>query len=276
MAVRTAPLLSLAPVSSCPRISSRFGTSLGLKSSTCWGSSGTQIRCVFGCTQKGDLSKWFIDLDTAISRRGYVSLKTMNRIFSSADISPLFALFAIFLYTSFWRSSHLSATARSRLFFLLHSLRSFSLISSLSRRSRVLAHCEGAPSVVCSMSNQPCSSAHFSNSGRRVSSYARLREGCRCFMPGRFVFSFSPPLMAERYSATAERVELFMCRARSSHTQQWIPRRPEKTQRRCLNPKSSRSALSSTLHAIAMKRQLLVNWGSEGSMQLVTIVPSSW
>ena len=30
-----------------------------------------------------------------------------------------------------------------------------------------------------------------------------------------------------------------------------------------------------TLHAIAMKRQLLTNAGFEGSMQFVTIVPSS-
>jgi len=34
-------------------------------------------------TQNGDLSKWFIILDTAISMRGYVNLKTINLIVSS-------------------------------------------------------------------------------------------------------------------------------------------------------------------------------------------------
>ncbi len=42
------------------------------------GSMGTQTRPVLGCTQKGALSKWFMCLDTSMSRRGNVYAKTIS------------------------------------------------------------------------------------------------------------------------------------------------------------------------------------------------------
>ena len=45
-----------------------------------------------------------------------------------------------------------------------------------------------------------------------------------------------------RYSTTAERASLLRARADSSQTQQCTPRRPEKIQMICLNPKSSARA----------------------------------
>lgn len=46
-------------------------------------------------------------------------------------------------------------------------------------------------------------------------------------------------------------------RARLSQTQQWTPRRPEYTQRRCMKPKSSSSARSTILMAVVMNGQHL-------------------
>jgi len=44
----------------------------GSKACASWGSIGTQTRPVFGCTQKGALSRWFMCLETSMSRRGKV------------------------------------------------------------------------------------------------------------------------------------------------------------------------------------------------------------
>lgn len=49
----------------------------------------------------------------------------------------------------------------------------------------------------------------------------------------------SPPERSCKYSATADRAVTSNFRASSSHTQQWIPRRPENTHSKCWNPKSS-------------------------------------
>jgi hypothetical protein len=43
--------------------------------------------------------------------------------------------------------------------------------------------------------------------------------------------------------------------ADSSHTQQWIPRRPENTHSKCFHPKSSRSARSNIFTAITINLQ---------------------
>jgi hypothetical protein len=56
------------------------GTFSGSKSSTSFGSIGTQTRDVLGCIQKGDLSKWFLCFDTSASRRGYVYWSMMSCI----------------------------------------------------------------------------------------------------------------------------------------------------------------------------------------------------
>lgn len=50
---------------------------------------------------------------------------------------------------------------------------------------------------------------------------------------------FSPPVTSCKYSAITDRAATSNLRAPSSHTQQWTPRRPENTQSKCSNPKSS-------------------------------------
>ena len=51
---------------------------MGSKSSASAGLMGTQTRPVFGCTQKGALSKWFMCLDTSTSSRGKVCANTIS------------------------------------------------------------------------------------------------------------------------------------------------------------------------------------------------------
>lgn len=59
------------------------------------------------------------------------------------------------------------------------------------------------------------------------------------------------------YPDTAFLVASSMTLARRSLTQQWTPLRPEYTQSKCLKPKSSLSARSSTLIATVMNSQHL-------------------
>jgi hypothetical protein len=67
---------------------------------------------VFGCTQKGALSRWFIFLDTSMSRRGNVYARTMRLgaartsvlTRDSAPLSPLFFALA-------WRCHHIPLTS---------------------------------------------------------------------------------------------------------------------------------------------------------------------
>lgn len=51
---------------------------IGSKSSANAGSMGTHTRPVFGCTQKGALSRWFMCLDTSTSSRGKVCANTIS------------------------------------------------------------------------------------------------------------------------------------------------------------------------------------------------------
>ena len=62
-----------------------------------------------------------------------------------------------------------------------------------------------------------------------------------CSFWGSFTFFFinAPPLISCKYSATALRADALRFLAFLSQTQQWIPLRPEKTQRIWRNPKSS-------------------------------------
>ena len=49
----------------------RVGTYSKINDSAWLGSKGIQMFPVFGCTQNGDFSKWFVAVDTCRSIRGY-------------------------------------------------------------------------------------------------------------------------------------------------------------------------------------------------------------
>ena len=63
----------------------RKGRASGSKSSAAAGSMGTQTRPVFGCTQKGALSRWFMCFETSTSRRGKLCANTMSVCVARAE-----------------------------------------------------------------------------------------------------------------------------------------------------------------------------------------------
>jgi len=93
--------------------------------------------------------------------------------------------------------------------------------------------------------------------GMSTSSYARFSAGCSGTVSDTRLVSplASVPLYTEKYSATAARASLDIRRARLSHTQTWIPRLPEYTHSRCLNPKSALKPASITFTATVMSGQ---------------------
>merc|ERR1719336_576506 len=75
--------------------------------------------------------------------------------------------------------------------------------------------------------------------------YASSTDGCSSSQPFILISARdlpTPPATMVRYSATAERWSLDSDLAVLSQTQQCMPRRPEYTKSKCLNPKSLRKA----------------------------------
>ena len=136
--------------------------------------------------------------------------------------------------------------------FLLKRCLSVSCTSS----SLIMLSTRSSDPSLSSSSSRCCGSTCFSHAFRSTSD-ARSSDGASGMLTFALGLPFSTPLYTERYSATADLASFVSDLARSSHTQQCTPRRPEYTHSRCLNPKSSRSAASSTLTATCMKVQHL-------------------
>mmetsp|Transcript_11916 Transcript_11916/g.46535 ORF Transcript_11916/g.46535 Transcript_11916/m.46535 type:complete len:250 (-) Transcript_11916:230-979(-) len=231
------------------------GTCMGSKLSQSSATMGTHTRPVFGCTQKGDLSKWLIPLVTFTSMRGYVNARTMVGMALASAVrsrkctclSPL----------RVWATADWSCTQRCDAVTpgAAHATRTVSFrsptsgtnASTLSQRS------------VCPSARRPCpdSGMMFSMNIVSRSPRARFSEGWSGTVSGTRSAAFFSivPLIALKYSTIAERPSLPRARAERSHTQQCTPRRPEYTQKMCLKPKSSLRPRSITRMATVMYGQ---------------------